>query len=180
MTNFEPPIAAGGPPVPVPMQGTIVAVTGLVAVLGGLLAMAVAVLVTTSVLARWLFNAPIDGDFEYVKMATAVAVFAYLPFTQARRGNIFVDTFTGWMPPRARNVVDAAWDLIYAAFMGFCTYAMTVGTYGAFTSGETTMQRQLPLWPSIALATALCGLLAVTAVVTAVRLLGARNGGGAP
>ena len=34
-------------------------------------------------------------------MATAIAVFAYLPYTQARRGNIMVDTFTSWLP-RAR------------------------------------------------------------------------------
>ena len=151
-------------------------VTGSVAILGGLLALAVALLATASVMMRWIFNEPIDGDFEYVKMATAVAVFTYLPYTQARRGNIMVDTFTGWMSERARNMLDAVWDLVYAGFMGFCAYALVFGTFATYRSGETTMQRQLILWPSIALATALCMLLTLTALVTAFRLICGPNG----
>ncbi len=145
--------------------------TGAIAVAGGLLALVVAVLATASVLMRWLFDAPIDGDFEYVKMATAVAVFAYLPYTQARRGNIMADTFTLWLPRRVTVWMDAAWDLVYAALMGFVAYALLHGTLDAIRSGETTMQRQIPLWPSIAVAAALCALLAVTAAVTAPRLI---------
>ncbi len=145
--------------------------TGWVAILGGLLALAVAFLVTTSITMRWLFSAPIDGDFEFVKMATAVAVFAYLPYTQARRGNIMVDTFTGWLPERGRNFLDAFWDLAYAALMGFIGYCLVNGSLEALKSGETTMQRQIVLWPSIALATALCILLAVISIATALRLI---------
>jgi TRAP-type C4-dicarboxylate transport system permease small subunit len=152
-------------------------ITGAIAVAGGLLALAVAGLATTSVVMRWLFSAPIDGDFEYVKMATAVAVFAYLPYTQARRGNIYVDTFTGWLPAGARRALDAFWDLVYAAFMAFVAYCLVYGSLGAIQSGETTMQRQLPIWPSIALSTALCIVLALTALATAVALVSRRGRG---
>jgi TRAP-type C4-dicarboxylate transport system permease small subunit len=169
MTQAELPVEAGGNDRRAP--DALERLTGLVAILGGLLALAVALLVTTSVLGRWLFNAPIDGDFEFVKMATAIAVFAYLPYTQARRGNIMVDTFTGWLGRRGNARIDAFWDLAYAGFMGFCAWALVNGTLDAIRSGETTMQRQLLLWPSIALATALCGLLAMTAVLSAFRLI---------
>ncbi|MEQ1612896.1 MAG: TRAP transporter small permease, partial [Hyphomicrobiaceae bacterium] len=165
----ELPVEAGGPLAP--PASTVERVTSRIAVLGGMLALAVALLATTSVLMRWLFNAPIDGDFEFVKMATAVAVFAYLPYTQARRGNIMVDTFTSWLNPRARNAVDAFWDLIYAAFMGYIAYCLVFGTLDALRSGETTMQRQLLIWPSIALSTLLCTLLSITAIATAWRLM---------
>lgn len=141
--------------------------TGVIAILGGALALAVAMLATVSVGSRWLLNAPIDGDFEYVKMATAIAVFAYLPYTQARRANIFVDTFTGWLPRGVNRVLDAFWDLVYAAFMGFIGTCLIYGTLDAIKSGETTMQRQLLIWPSIAISTALCILVALTAVVSA-------------
>ena len=48
---------------------------------------------------RWLLQLrPINGDFEMVQMATAIAVFSFLPYCQARRGNIVVDTFTSWLP----------------------------------------------------------------------------------
>jgi TRAP-type C4-dicarboxylate transport system permease small subunit len=155
-------------------------ITGLIAILGGMLALAVALLATSSVLLRWIFNAPIDGDFEYVKMATAVAVFAYLPYTQARRGNIMVDTFTAWLSLRARAVLDAFWDLAYAALMGYVSFCLVYGTLDAIKSGETTMQRQLLIWPSIALSTLLCIFLALTAVLTAVRLLGTSMRGSGP
>jgi TRAP-type C4-dicarboxylate transport system permease small subunit len=172
MSASDLPVEAGGDEGS-PRSG-IEQLTGWIAILGGVLALAVALLATTSVVMRWLFNAPIDGDFEYVKMATAVAVFAYLPYTQARRGNIMVDTFTGWLPERARNILDAFWDLAYAALMSFCAYCLLHGSLDALKSGETTMQRQLVLWPSIVLTTILCGLLALTAVVTAYRLVTAK------
>jgi TRAP-type C4-dicarboxylate transport system permease small subunit len=169
MSDVNLPVEAGGP-----AQGARTALerwTGLLAVAGGTLALAVACLVTVSVLGRWLFNAPIDGDFEFVKMATAVAIFAYLPYTQARRGNIMVDTFTGGLPRRGRDLLDVFWDIAYMAVMGFFAYALCVGTLDSIKSGETTMQRQILLWPSIGLSAALCAVLALTALLTALQMI---------
>jgi TRAP-type C4-dicarboxylate transport system permease small subunit len=165
MSETELPVEAGGPSsrLVTPLES----MTGKIAILGGFLALGVAVLVTTSVLLRWLFNAPIDGDFEFVKIATAIAIFAYLPFTQARRGNIIVDTFTGGMSGLNRARLDAFWDVIYALAAVFCTYALYVGTMEAIRSGETTMQRQLLIWPSIGVSALLCGVLALTAFLSA-------------
>ena len=150
-------------------------ITGNVAMLGGLLALGVALLVVCSVLGRWLFGTPIEGDFEFVKMATAIAIFAYLPYTQARRGNIIVDTFTSWLPKRAVDLIDAFWDFCYLIFMTFCATGLVAGTAEAFKSRETTMQLQLLVWPVIAVCAALCILLAITALVTAMRLIGGRT-----
>jgi TRAP-type C4-dicarboxylate transport system permease small subunit len=172
VSSTDLPVEAGG--AVAPPRSFIERLTGIIAVLGGVLTLAVALLATSSVVMRWLFNAPIDGDFEYVKMATAVAIFAYLPYTQARRGNIMVDTFTSWLPLGGQRALDAFWDLAYAALMGYVSYCLIYGTLDAFKSGETTMQRQLVIWPSIALSTALCILLALTSVVTAVMLLARR------
>jgi TRAP-type C4-dicarboxylate transport system permease small subunit len=168
MSGNDLPVEAGGG---ARSETALTRITGAVAVAGGLLALAVAGLVTLSVLGRWLFRSPIDGDFEFVKMATAVAIFAYLPFTQARRGNIVVDTFTGGLSLAVRARLDAFWDLAYAAFMGFLAYALTLGTMDAIRSGETTMQRQILIWPSIAISMVLCALLALTALLTALALL---------
>lgn len=141
--------------------------TGAVAVAGGLLAFGVALLVTVSVLGRWLFLTPIEGDFELVKMATAVGIFAYLPFTQMRRGHIFVDTFTSWLPARVTAVIDGLWDLVFAAAMGVCAIGLAEGTREAMRSGETTMQLQLAVWPALGVSTILCVLLAAAALATA-------------
>lgn len=155
-----------------PVLPLIERLTGSVAIFGGLLALAVAGLVVVSVLGRWLFSMPVEGDFEFVKMATAIGVFAYLPYTQARRGNIMVDTFTGWMGQGARDRLDAFWDLAYAAFMALCTWGLFTGARDALGTGETTMQLQLAVWPAIALCAVLCALLVATCVGAVARLVG--------
>ena len=43
-------------------------------------------------LGRWLGFGSINGDFELVQMGVALSVFCFLPLSQARRGNIMVDT----------------------------------------------------------------------------------------
>jgi len=179
MSRTEKPDGPAAEDVP-PQVSRLEHLTGVCAVLGGLLTFAVAILVTTSVLMRWLLGAPIDGDFEYVKMATAIAVFSYLPYTQARRGNIMVDTFTRWLPRHVVNVIDAFWDFVFAIVMAYLTYCLVHGTLSAIHSGETTMQRQIMIWPSIALCAALAGVVAVAAFSTALRLLGASGERRAP
>lgn len=164
------------PDMPAPASPPLIErLTGHVAVFGGVLALAVAGLVVVSVLGRWLFAIPVEGDFEFVKMATAIGVFAYLPFTQARRSNIMVDTFTGWMGQGAQNRLDAFWDLTYAGFMALCAWGLFLGARDALRTGETTMQLQLAVWPAIALCALLCLLLVVTCIGTVARLIGAKK-----
>jgi TRAP-type C4-dicarboxylate transport system permease small subunit len=143
---------------------------GLSALAGGVLALAVAVLVCASVLGRWLFYTPVRGDFEFVKIATAVGVFAYMPYTQLRRANIMVDTFTQFLPRRANAAIDALWDLVYAAFMAFAAWGLWLGAVDTRENFETTQELQLQMWPFIAASSALCALVAVTSVATAILL----------
>jgi TRAP-type C4-dicarboxylate transport system permease small subunit len=145
-----------------------------IALLGGLLLLCTATLVVVSVLGRKFFDAPVNGDFELVQMATAVAVFSFLPYCQARRGNIVVDTFTSWLPVRGNALIDAFWDLVYAGMMGLIAVCLTTGALEHFRNGQTTMLLQLIVWPALAICTALCFLLALVAVATAARRLRGR------
>jgi len=150
-----------------PRPSAIERLTGAVALLGGLLSLALASLVVVSVLGRWLISKPVEGDFEFVKMMTAVAVFAFLPYAQVRRANIIVDTFTSWLSERATRRIDALWDLVYAATMAVLGYCLVLGTRDFIRSGETTMMLQIALWPSILIATILCWLLVLASIATA-------------
>ncbi len=80
--------------------------------IGGLSLLGLGLLVTVSVLSRWLGFGGVAGDFEIVQMLTALGVFAFLPLCQLRRGHIFVDTFTGRLPAGLRGGLDAMWDLL--------------------------------------------------------------------
>lgn len=164
--------------------------SGAIAVLGGVLSLCVALLVVCSVLGRWLKGmswadraagllgfelGPINGDFEMVQMATAVAIFTFLPYTQVRRGNIFVDTFTTKLPTRVNACIDAFWDLVYAGMAGILTACLTVGTLEHYRSGQTTMLLQIIAWPAIAISTLLLLLLTCVALATATRLIRGRR-----
>ena len=63
-------------------------------------------MVVVSVLGRWLFSAPVFGDFEMVGMGTAIAVFLYLPYCHMRRGNVIVDLFLSRTPKRLQIFFD--------------------------------------------------------------------------
>jgi TRAP-type C4-dicarboxylate transport system permease small subunit len=157
-----------GAPVALPPRAPVLErVAGLFAALGGLLAIGVAVLVCASVLGRWLFSAPIRGDFEFVRIATALAVFAYLPYTQARRANINVDTFTRFLPARVNAAIDGFWDLVFAVGMGICAYGLYLGAFDAKDNWETTIELQLQLWPVILASSVLCACLSLVAFLTA-------------
>lgn len=145
-----------------------------VGIAGGVLSLLVGALVTCSVLGRKFLDAGVPGDFEFVQMGTAVSVFFFLPACQARRGNIIVDTFTGWMSDAVRNRVDAFWDVVYGVTMGFLGYCMVLGSWDAQKTHLTTMVTQLPVWPALAISTLLLFFLALVSFWTAHMLVKGR------
>jgi len=150
-------------------------VSGAVALLGGLLSLCVAVLVIVSVIGRRFFHSPINGDFELVQMATAVSVFSFLPYCQARRGNIVVDTFMNWLPARGIELLDAFWDVVYAGMMALLAACLTTGVIEHFRSGQTTMLLQLIVWPALALCAIFAWMLVAVALATAVMQIRGRT-----
>jgi TRAP-type C4-dicarboxylate transport system permease small subunit len=166
MTPDAPP-----PPPPDPAIGRA---TRVVAILGGCLSIATATLVTLSVLGRWLGFGSINGDFELVQMGVALSVFCFLPLSQARRGNIMVDTFTTWLPARVQRAIDAFWDFVYAGFMALIAWCLMNGTRDAVASGLNSTMLGVPLWPVFAGTVVLVLLLVATAIDTGIKLLRTR------
>lgn len=150
------------------------AIAKALALVGGVVATAVALIVVASVLSRWLFSAPIPGDFELAQIGTAIAVFAFLPYCQIVRGNIVVDTFTAHLPARLRGRMDAIWDLVYAAAMALVAVCLTRGTLDTFASQEVSMVLRIPVWPGVAFGALSCAFLAIVALATAYDLFRTR------
>jgi TRAP-type C4-dicarboxylate transport system permease small subunit len=145
------------------------------ALVGGILMLVVACLVTVSVLMRWLAGDGIAGDFELVQIATGVGAFAFLPLCQARRGNVIVDTFTTRLPQRARDMLDALWDLTYAVLIGIIGWRLVVGAQDAFASQTTSMVLGIPQGYAIAACAVMGIFVAIVAAATAARLLKGRS-----
>jgi TRAP-type C4-dicarboxylate transport system permease small subunit len=128
-------------------------------------------MVVISVGMRWLISYSIPGDIELVQIATALAVFSFLPLCQSRRGNIVVDTFTHRLSPRVRNGLDAFWDLVYALMAGVIAWRLAIGAWDSLRSNTVSMMLDLPVGWAIAACAVMAALLAIVAVETALRLL---------
>lgn len=141
------------------------------AVAGGTLVVALAVLVTVSVLMRWTGHGNIPGDFELVQMGISLATFAFLPLCALRGTNISVDTFTRGMRRRAQDALDGLWALVYLLVACLIASRMAVGALETIASGTTSMVLGLPIsWP-ILLAAVLAAWLAVVLLARAIMTL---------
>lgn len=152
-------------------DGPLAAWTKPLAIAGGLLMLTIAVVVTVSVVLRWQTGYSVPGDIELVQIATALAVFSFLPLCQGRRGNIIVDTFTTWMPKRGQQVLDALWDIVYAALVGLIAWRLAVGAYDTIHSQTVSMMLGLPVGWAIAACAVMAVLLVLVTLAAALRLL---------
>lgn len=140
----------------------------LLALFGGALAVCLALLVSISITLRALGLGGVRGDFEFVQMGVALIVFAFMPWCQARRGNVMVDSFTTRLPPRFQAALDALWEVVFAAMMALIAWRLGAGALEAARSSTTTMVLLLPIAPAIAACAILAGFTALIALAMAI------------
>jgi TRAP-type C4-dicarboxylate transport system permease small subunit len=146
-----------------------------IAIVGGLLLLSSAIMVTLSVILSTFFRSNVKGDFELAQIANAVAIFAFLPLTQVKSGHVFVDTFTGWLPSRLVKTIDAFWVLVMGVVMAFISIRTLVGAMDAQKSNMQTMVLTIPQYPFIYICAFLSLMTAVFAFILALRILGAKS-----
>lgn len=150
--------------------GALDRATFLLAFVGGGVVLAFGVIVTVSVLMRWLTGSGVPGDFEIVQTGLAVAIFAFLPICQLHNANIIVDTFTQRLPAGTRGAIDGFWALLYAAVALLIGWQTAIGASDTITSGTKSMVLGLPIGWAMILASIFAFWLAAVAVVSLLRL----------
>ena len=142
-----------------------------VALAGGLLLVGVMGMTVVSVLGRYLFNAPVPGDYEITELAIGVAVFAFFPYCHITNANIVVELFTGRMPPRFKAALDAVHNITFAIVAGLITWRLFIGGMHKLHDGETTVFLGIPIHWAYFSALLGAGLLAVVCVLLLIRHL---------
>jgi TRAP-type C4-dicarboxylate transport system permease small subunit len=133
------------------------------AVIGGVILIGIALMTLASVLGRVLFSHPIQGDVELVQLSCAVALAAFLPYTQWQGGNIIVDFFTARASRKTQSRLDALGALLLGLVAALVCWRTGVGSRVAYDNQETSMLMAIPIWIPYLLMTP--GLL-LTAVVS--------------
>ena len=146
------------------------------AVAGGIVLLGVAFMVSASVLMRWLASAPITGDVEMVQVGGGLAVLGFLAYGTLMRANIFVDSFTAWLPRRATRAIDAFWNLVWGMVALVLAERMAVGASEAFGNNTTTMGLLgIPIWWAIGIGAACFAAAGLAALYWTGRLLRGRG-----
>ena len=124
------------------------------ALFGGLLLVAVTVMVVSSVIGRALLGlglGPIPGDFELVEVGIGIAIFYFLPWCYLRGGHATVDLLYMHMPKWFQKSIDLFSDAAMLLVWLVLTWKLWEGMLEKKEYMETTFILQMPLWWAYAL-----------------------------
>jgi TRAP-type C4-dicarboxylate transport system permease small subunit len=133
---------------------------------GALVALAIGLMTTLSVLSRAFANTPIPGDIEITQMGIALAISLCLPWCQLRNANIIVDFFTQNISGKSRQWLDGLGCFFLVAMYFLLAWRTGAGAVSVREAGETSMIISLPMWWAYA---ALAPGLAVAGVIAFVQ-----------
>ena len=149
---------------------------------GGALLAALALITVASVLGRafiFIGLGPIKGDYELVEMGCAIAVFAFMPWCQLKRGHVTVDLFVDMMPMRVTLLFALLGNVALAAAATLIAWRLGAGLneklpqkwVGFFEfeknwAVEETYELALPFWIGYAFAMIGAALFAIVALYT--------------
>lgn len=158
---------------------------------GGVVLTAAACLTFASIIGRWLLFlglGPIKGDYELVANGCALAVFAFLPWCQLRRGHVTVDIFISPLPQRTQALFGFLGDTLLTLCAGVILWRLYLGFGEKFPYGsdalrnalafgskpyfpESTYELAIPFWIPYALAVVGAAVFFVTCLYTMWRSL---------
>ncbi|MFQ6547934.1 TRAP transporter small permease [Aestuariibius sp. 2305UL40-4] len=136
------------------------------AYLGGVILVAVAIMVVASIIGRRLIFAglgPIPGDYELVEAGVGIAVFYFLPWCQLRRGHVTVDILVDTLPKRGKALFGFLGDSLIALAAGVIFWRFYLGfgeKFPYFSEAwrdrlamgykpffpETSYELEIPIW----------------------------------
>ncbi|WP_191285846.1 TRAP transporter small permease [Aliiroseovarius zhejiangensis] len=133
---------------------------------GGAILVAIALTTVVSIIGRTLSGlglGPVKGDYEIVEMGCAVAVFAFMPWCQLKRGHVTVDIFISKLPDRMQAILGLIGDLFLTGAAFIILWRLWLGFGEKFPFGseglraalgmgdkpffpESTYELEIPLW----------------------------------
>jgi TRAP-type C4-dicarboxylate transport system permease small subunit len=141
------------------------------ALLGGVVLMGIALMSTWSATSAFVFNKPLQGDFELVEMCVAVAVFMFLPYCQLIDANVTADIFTARASARTVGWLKLLSAWIAIGFGALLIWRMYAGLLDYRQYVETTTILHIPIWYAYVPALISLALLLLACLITVRDLL---------
>ncbi len=161
----------------------------VLAIAGGVLLSALALMTVVSITGRWLSGTswaaslalleavgPVTGDFEMIEMGTAIAVFLFLPYCHLKGGHVTVDLVVMHAPRMVQHALAFLSECLFLGFAGLMAWQAVLGTLDKWQYQQTTMLLGLPVWWGYAFGVVGLALLAVVCLYRAVGAVWYRQG----
>ena len=116
------------------------------AVLAGILLTFITIMTCASIVGRELLGNAITGDFELSGAATGAAIAMFMPWCQAKRGNIIVDFFTANCADKANEIMDRFGALLLSLCFAVLAWRTGLGGISSYASNSGTMILGFPEW----------------------------------
>ncbi len=129
------------------LHGATIRFTRIVAFVGLLALLALAAVILANALLAWLFNAPIDGVRDWVRLIVAVAVGACIPAVLATRQNITIRFVGKLLGKRGEVVLELFGALITWLVLAVLAWQLQIYVIELFRDGETTENLGMPVGP---------------------------------
>jgi TRAP-type C4-dicarboxylate transport system permease small subunit len=145
------------------------ALARLLAIAGGLVLVALAVMAVVSITGRAFAKlglGPVPGDFELIEAGCGVAVFAFLPWCQFHRGHVTVDFLASSLPARLWAGLAVIGNVAMSIVAVIVTWQLWLGFLDKLAYGETSMILRMPVWWGYAAASAAALVFVLTCVYT--------------
>ncbi|MDO9277924.1 MAG: TRAP transporter small permease [Polaromonas sp.] len=118
----------------------------LFAILAGLLLTFITLMTCWSVIGRNLFDTSLIGDFELTGVTTGAAIALFMPYCQAKRGNIIVDFFTAKLSDKNQVGLDRFGALLLALVFALLAWRTTLGGLNSLNTNSETQILGFPEW----------------------------------
>jgi TRAP-type transport system small permease protein len=142
--------------------------TRRLALLGGWLLLAVAIVTASDALLRDVLGRPLPGTFEATELVLAAVIFFGLPYTSLTDGHVSVDFLTSRLGQRTQYAIIAVNAVICAILFGVITVQMMALAAEFLATRRTTITTRIPIFPCMVPVTVTAGLTALGFVIQAV------------
>ncbi len=151
------------------VENGVTALSKALTIVSGVLLIAAIALTCISIVGRSLIPiglSSLPGDYELVEMLCGLAVFAFMPYCQLKKGNISVDLFVTNLGHKAMTWTQLLGDIVITGLVAVLAWRHGAGTFAKYDYEETTFILEFPIWVPYAAALLLLILTAVTSLFT--------------
>jgi TRAP-type C4-dicarboxylate transport system permease small subunit len=147
----------------------IVRLARWLAVTGGLILIALALVTFVSIVGRNIWSAAVPGDYELVEYGAGLAASLFLPLAQIELVHPRITFFSERFSAAIRQILDALALCIGAGVSLLLAVQLARGAWDALAFADQSMILRLPSWVGVAVLAAALGLAGLFALYRLVR-----------